>query len=53
MAEQEGFEPSDAVASTVFKTVPLSHSGIAPFDLVKSDSAIVNVTGSIYCYTSL
>lgn len=30
MAEGVGFEPTEARASTIFKTVPFGHSGIPP-----------------------
>ena len=30
MAEKEGFEPSEAYASAVFKTAALNHSTISP-----------------------
>lgn len=38
MAEREGFEPSDAFASAVFKTAALNHSTISPCQLYKITS---------------
>ena len=33
LAEREGFEPPEALTSTVFKTAAIDHSAISPDDL--------------------
>ncbi len=35
MAEREGFEPPEALASIVFKTTAIGHSAISPYKNIK------------------
>ena len=40
MADREGFEPSVAWTTTVFKTAPINHSGIRPFSILLTKSLL-------------
>ena len=45
-AEGEGFEPSEACTSTVFKTVPFGRSGTPPPTLLVGGASITSYFGS-------
>ena len=41
MAEREGFEPPEALTSTVFKTAAIDHSAISPIEHDRAGSRVL------------
>ena len=48
LAEREGFEPPEALTSTVFKTAAIDHSAISPRNIVNLPFPLSNCKGNTY-----
>ena len=47
-AEREGFEPPEALTSTVFKTAAIDHSAISPWIVENSPFSLSDCKGNTY-----
>ncbi len=49
-AERVGFEPTDLLQSTVFKTAAFDHSAISPIKRIRFLNAVANIR-TFFCFT--